>query len=557
MGVHPPIISDIHDWPIARLFQDKQAFVERVVAEARGELIRHAGTSNKSVSDLLAEAMYLEQIRMKEDPWKVDPPDESTFWRQIKHQLVEAEQHEAHTTPQQLHHQMLEEVVSRYAQEIASTFKPGSYHFAKRVLPFLFSTLLNASAGKTIKAVIYHNLHLQQRVHLLGKTQAIRKLAQKGTIVLVPTHISNLDSILVGWGLHALGLPAFIYGAGLNLYNNMLLAYFMQRLGAYKVDRRKRNPIYRQTLDTYSTVAIERGVHSLFFPGGTRSRSGEIEKKLKLGLLGTAMEAQRRLFINNQTGRGNKIFVVPMVMSYHFVLEAASLINQHLRRTGKEQYYIINDEFASYTKFFKFVWKTFRSSSDIALAFGKPMDMFGNFVDEEGVSYDQRGTPIDIREYFMNKGEITRDEQRDREYTRLLGEQIVDRYHVENRVYSSHLVAFAAFEMFRQRNASLDLYGLLRLPEEDRKLDRQAYLQTLERLLGQLNRLADSGKVHLADHLSTDPVSVLEHGVKNLGLYHPKRPLVINKKGELISDNLNLLYYYHNRLEGYELERYV
>ena len=29
---------------------------------------------------------------------------------------------------------------------------------------------------------------------------------------------------------------------------------------------------------------VERGYHSLFFPGGTRSRSGLIEQRLKLGL---------------------------------------------------------------------------------------------------------------------------------------------------------------------------------------------------------------------------------------------------------------------------------
>ncbi|RMG29827.1 MAG: glycerol-3-phosphate acyltransferase, partial [Bacteroidetes bacterium] len=292
-------------------------------------------------------------------------------------------------------------------------------------------------------------------------------------------------------------------------------------------------------------------------PGGTRCRSGEIEKKLKLGLLGTAMEAQRRMFIQNKTGRGDKVFVVPMVMSYHFVLEAASLINQHLKRTGREQYYLINDEFASYRKFLKFIWKTFSASSDIALAFGKPMDMFGNFVDEQGVSYDRQGREVNIREYFMRNGEFTEDEQRDREYTRLLGERIVERYHVENRVFSSHLVAFVAFEMFQRQHPELDLYSLLRLPEEDRVLDVQAYLQTLERALQRLRQLAEHGKVHLADHLLNDTRSIMEHGVKNLGLYHAKRPLVLDKQGHLASDNMNLLYYYHNRLIGYELERYL
>jgi glycerol-3-phosphate O-acyltransferase len=39
---------------------------------------------------------------------------------------------------------------------------------------------------------------------------------------------------------------------------------------------------------------IERGYHSLFFPGGTRSRSGMVEKRLKLGLAGTGVEAFAR-----------------------------------------------------------------------------------------------------------------------------------------------------------------------------------------------------------------------------------------------------------------------
>ena len=87
---------------------------------------------------------------------------------------------------------------------------------------------------------------------------------------MVPTHFSNLDSILIGWVIHVLGLPPFIYGAGLNLFNIKILAYFMNSLGAYKVDRRKKNPIYLEALKSYSNLAIQEGAHSLFFPGGTR-----------------------------------------------------------------------------------------------------------------------------------------------------------------------------------------------------------------------------------------------------------------------------------------------
>lgn len=552
--LYKPVVPNIQDWPITRLSKKKKEFVEEVIEEAMISLNRQAREGDSSVQDLIAKTMFLERIRMNEDPWKVDPKDEEVFWKDIKKSLVNNQKFE--NEPElfaQRNLQMMEGIVSRYANEIAGTFKPNSYHFAKRFLPFFFSTLLNASAGKTVRSVINHSVGLQEKVHLLGETEAIRNLATKGTVVLVPTHFSNVDSIIVGWGIHALGLPAFIYGAGLNLFNSPILGYFMNRLGAYKVDRRKKNPIYRDTLDSYSTLAIQEGVHSLFFPGGTRSRSGMIEKKLKLGLLGTAIEAQRRNFLEKPRGISEKIFVVPMVMSYHFVLEAASLINQHLTYTGQEQYYILNDEFASYRKFLRFIWTTFSAKSEIVLAFGKPMDLFGNFVDEEGNSFDPHGRQVDIRSYFMTRGEVKADSQRDFEYTRMLGEKIVERYHIENRVFSSHVVAFVAFEMLKKQHADLDLFGLLRVAQEDRVIDREKFQEAMDRVLERLRTLADRGKVHLAGHMVNDTVSIIDHGIQNLGIYHAKRPLTYHNEETLISENINLLYFYHNRMEGYGL----
>lgn len=551
--LYEPVVPDIHDWPIARLFQERGKFVNQVIQDASTRLQLDSSGDSANIQELVERTMFLERIRMVEDPWRVDPKSEKKFWGDIKKGLVSSEQSLADAASLSKNQEMLEKIVDRYANEIASTFKPQSYHFAKRFLPFFFSTLLNAGAGKTLRSTINHSVGLQEKVHFLGQTEAIRNLATKGTVILVPTHISNVDSILVGWALHALGLPAFIYGAGLNLFNSKVLAYFMNRLGAYKVDRRKKNPIYRQTLNSYSTVAIHEGVHSLFFPGGTRSRSGMIEKKLKLGLLGTAMEAQRRNFTTGVQAQSEKIFVVPMVMSYHFVLEAKSLINQHLKRTGQEQYYILNDEFASYRKFIKFLWNISSTKSDIALAFGEPMDLFGNRVDENGVSYDQHGRPVDLKSYFMSKGEVTTDLQRDAEYTRMLGEKIVDRYHIENRVFSSHLVAYVAFQMLKKRNQAYDLYSLLRISEEDRSISLEEFHATFDRVLQHLRHMADQGKVHLADHMVNDTKTIIEHGVKNLGVYHSKRPLTYQNEKSLMAENMSLLFYYHNRMEGYGL----
>ncbi|MEM6764180.1 MAG: 1-acyl-sn-glycerol-3-phosphate acyltransferase [Bacteroidota bacterium] len=556
--LYKPVIPNIQDWPINLFFRNKKRIVKDVTSEAIAQLHSQAQQEGIVIQDYIARTMYLERIRMTEDPWKVDPKDEPKFWGSIKQGLVKNEQLEGDVEAfTKTNEKMLERIVNRYASEISSNFKPSSYHFAKRFLPFMFSTLLNASAGKTFMSIINHRLQLQEKVHLLGEIEAMRNLASKGTIILVPTHTSNMDSILIAWGIHALGLPAFIYGAGLNLYNHKIVSYFLTRLGAYKLDRRKRNPIYRATLDAYSTVAIQEGVHGLFYPGGTRSRSGVLEDRIKLGLLQTAIEAQRRNFMYPPSHKRGKIFIIPLVISYHFVLEAASLIKQHLKRTGQEQYYIINDEFGNTRKFLEFVWNTFSASSEIALSFGRAMDIFGNFVGEDGQSFDSQGREIDIADYFKSGGVITDDKQRDKEYTRLLGEKIVERYRIENIVFSSHLVAFVAFELITRKFPDLDLYSLLRIQEEEKILPLEEFELSMERVVAQLFKLADAGKVKLANHMINDVNTIIEHGVKNLGLYHAKRPLTFKDEHHVVSENITLLYYYHNRLIDYNLGPFV
>ncbi|MEM6632886.1 MAG: 1-acyl-sn-glycerol-3-phosphate acyltransferase [Bacteroidota bacterium] len=555
---YEPVIDRIQDWPIARFYQDKNRILNAVHEDTRNQLGLEFGLGDQDVMKVVEQTMYLEQIRRKENPWKVDPKDEKKFWSQIKGNLVNFEQASRRGDWEQGQAaEVLDVIIDRYAREISNTFRPGTYHFAKRFLPFFFSTLLNASAGKTFKALIHHKMQLQEKVHLLGAIDTLRSLSKKGTVILVPTHMSNVDSILVGWSLHALGLPAFIYGAGLNLFNSKVLAYFMKRLGAYKLDRRKRNPVYLNTLRSYVTYATLQGVHGIFFPGGGRIRSGEIEKKLKLGLLGSVIDSQRRMLLPDPKAVHSKVFVVPLVMSYHFVLEARSLINQYLTRTGQESYYLPNDEFSSTSKFLKFVWNSFSRTSEITLSFGQPMDVWGNHVDDNGNSFDHQGRLLDISHYFLHKGEIKKDAQRDREYTRILGNRIVERYHIENYVFSSHIVAFVAFELIKKRFPAFEIYSLLRLAWEDRLIEKDSLYKAVERVLTQLFRLKDQGKVHLAYHITPDIAKLIDHGITNLGIFHPRRPLGIMEDGRITSYDMNLLYYYHNRLLGYGLERLI
>ena len=151
-------------------------------------------------------------------------------------------------------------------------------------------------------------------------------------------------------------------------------------------------------------MALQDGCHSLFFPGGTRSRSGKIENRLKLGLLGTAIEAQRINYEKGEKGRHNKIFIVPVVTNYNFVLEAPALIRSYLERKGQERYYVESDRYDKSGRILKFLVEFFTKGNNISVSVGKGLDLFGNHVDNEGMSIDMNGKHINSRDYFIFKG---------------------------------------------------------------------------------------------------------------------------------------------------------
>ena len=540
---YPPIEPDIRQWPVYRLSQDRDHFIRQMRTSVFNQL---TANQTKSVKALVDRALYMERSRIKDNPWKVDPPDERLFWSKVRKRMASAVEEDNHETE----YDVLQEIIHRYAREIVGTFQINTFLFARRFLTFFFSRLLN-----TLKAgsLFGNRYQLHDQLNVVGEFEMVRSLMKKGTVIIVPTHSSNLDSILIGYMLDAiLGLPSFSYGAGLNLYNTGYIAYFMNRLGAYRVDRRKKNLIYLETLKSFSRLSIERKVNSRSFPGVTRSRSGQIEPKLKIGLLSTAVEAQRSNF---QKGQEDKIFIVPLNVSYHFVLEANSLIHQHLRQEGKEKYITSSrDDSYSIRKNIKFIWKLFRNTSQITFSFSRPMDVLGNLVDQDGVSYDQQQRPIHVREYFRLGEEITADLQRESQYSKHLAERIVQCLYADNVVLSSHFVAYLAFEILRNEHPGMDVFGIIQLPEEEYTFDWDSLVNGGRELQQALIHYRNQEKVRLSDILLQDIEELLADGIKNIGIFHAEKPLYQDKKGKVRSQSFKLLYFYHNRLEGYQLE---
>lgn len=552
---YKPILEGIPDWPVYQLSKNRKEFIEEVSQEAFRQAKQLRPTAKQLLEELEA-TVYREQQRMKRNRWRVDPKDEPQFWTGIKDDLVSLTNKTSEEAEKKAD-DILYRIIHRYAGEIAGNFKPSSFRFAREMIKFWFGRLLNGARVKKFGAIFRREYTLRDKIHIVGKVKQLRSLAKKGTVVMVPTHFSNLDSILIGWVIHSLGLPAFIYGAGLNLFNIKIFAYFMNSLGAYKVDRRKKNLPYLETLKAYSTLAIEKGAHSLFFPGGTRSRSGMIEKQLKLGLLGSTIEAQRNLYLRNpQSPDVRKIFIVPVTLNYHFVLEAPDLIDDYLSVKGQDRYLPEHDKYGSF-QLIRFLFKFFTKGSNISVSIGKALDVMGNYVDDEGNSLDPNGRKVHTRDYFVTNNELVIDKQREDQYTRMLSQKIVTEYHRINRVFASHLVAFVAFEMWQRKFPKLDLFELLRLPEEDLSLPYEEFRATCKKVRKQIYLMKEEGKVNHATHVKGKIDLVIRHGLENVGIFHLNRPLLFNKEGDIITKDLNTLYYYHNRLTGYDLEKFI
>jgi glycerol-3-phosphate O-acyltransferase len=553
---YDPILPAIGEWPVVKLGRTRKEFIEDVIRESFSK-IKQLRNNTELLKEELEITMFRERLRVKENPWKVDPEDEQIFWSNVKKQLLNLTNEGNENVEQQVD-QILREVLSRYANEICGNFKTTHYRLARTIVTFGFGRLLNAAKFGSFLGLFKGKLTLQDKIHIEGEIDQLRNLAKSGTIVMVPTHFSNLDSITIGFVIHSLGLPPFIYGAGLNLFNIAIFAYFMNSLGAYKVDRRKKNMIYLETLKMYSSIAIQNGIHSLFFPGGTRSRSGKLESRLKLGLLSTAMEAQR---INYQNANGNsakKIFIVPVVLNYNFVLEAAHLISDYLEKKGQERFYTESDQFSSSYKIVSFLVKFFTRGADMSVTIGRAMDLFGNNVDELGNSLDQKGNIVDIRDYFTKDGKIIENAQRDGEYTRMLGDKIVVDFYRYAQCSASHLAAFTGFEIIKNKNSKLDLYSLFRIPVEDLEIEYNEFAETFLKLRDIIFKFEESGRIRVSESLRVEEEeSLIKSGVNNVGTFHAQRPLLFNKEGNIISKDLKTLYYYRNRLDGYDFEKYI
>jgi glycerol-3-phosphate O-acyltransferase len=519
------------DAPILGFNRARADIVDQVVARACEE--------TKDARLALSEAAFLEVKRQQET--RVDDVVPLHEWRVLARSLGRMSDAACASR--------LREVAAAYARDIAGHFDPRVYKFASRAIAPLLGMLMSPRQTLQHFGGAFDLRALDGRVVVEGPIGAIRALTEKGTVIFVPTHLSNLDSPLFGFALERAGLPPATYGAGKNLFTNPFLSFFMHNLGAYRVDRRLRHNLYKEVLKAYSCVVIERGYHSLFFPGGTRSRSGGLERKLKLGLMGTGVEAMARTAARGQL---RKVFFVPATINYLLTLEAETLIDDFLQEEGKHRYIIDDDESTRPGRIATFMRKLLGLDAGCVVRLCQPLDCFGNRVDEDGVSYDSRGHAVSPASYLSDAdGRVEHDPARDAQYTRELGEALVGAYKRDTVALATHLVAASAFEKLRGEIRG-DIFAMLRT-RDDVTVQRGELAESVARLRDRALDLQTQGKIVLGPHLAhATGREILDEALRAFSGYHTT-PVLEPRGDALLLADTRLLLYYQNRLASHGL----
>jgi glycerol-3-phosphate O-acyltransferase len=519
------------DAPILGFNRARADIVDQVVARVCEEI--------RDPRLALSEAAFLEVKRQQET--RVDDVVPLHEWRALARSL--GRMTDAACAAR------LREITTSYSRDIAGHFDPRVYKFATRAIAPLIGMLMSPRQTLSHFGGAFDLRALDGRVNVEGPIASIRSLTERGTVIFVPTHLSNLDSPLFGFALERAGLPPATYGAGKNLFTNPFLSFFMHNLGAYRVDRRLKHGLYKDVLKAYSCVVLERGYHSLFFPGGTRSRSGGLERKLKLGLMGTGVEAMARTAARGQL---RKVFFVPATINYLLTLEAETLIDDFLQEEGKHRYIIDDDESTRPGRIATFMRKLLGLDAGCVVRLCQPLDCFGNRVDEDGISYDSRGHAVSPASYLTDAaGKIEHDPARDAQYTRELGEALVVAYGRDTVAMATHLVAASAFDKLRSGIGG-DIFAMLRA-HDDVMVPRGDLAESVARLRDRALELQSQGKILLGPRLAhATGYEILDEAMRAFSGYHTT-PVLEPRGDSLLLADTRLLLYYQNRLASHGL----
>jgi glycerol-3-phosphate O-acyltransferase len=146
--------------------------------------------------------------------------------------------------------------------------------------------------------------------------ERLRAIARDGTLILLPSHKSHSDYLILSYIFNEQNLPLPLIAAGDNL-NFFPLGAIFRRAGAFFIRRSfKGDRLYAAVVDAYIRRLIRDGFPIELFLEGGRSRNGKLLPP-KFGLLSMIVDAALAV-------PQRKTFFVPVSIGYERVIEASS-----------------------------------------------------------------------------------------------------------------------------------------------------------------------------------------------------------------------------------------
>ncbi len=148
----------------------------------------------------------------------------------------------------------------------------------------------------------------------------VREAARQGPLILLPSHKSHVDYLVLSdvFYTHQLSPPLIAAGDNLGFWP---LGPILRRGGAFFIRRTfKGRRLYGSTVDTYMRKLLLDGHHIELFIEGGRSRTGKLLPP-KFGLLSMLVDACLSL-------RGRKVHFVPISVGYELIVEQQSYVDE-------------------------------------------------------------------------------------------------------------------------------------------------------------------------------------------------------------------------------------
>ena len=155
--------------------------------------------------------------------------------------------------------------------------------------------------------------------------ERLREAAKDGTLVLLPSHKSHVDYIILSRIFHRANMPIPLVAAGDNL-SFFPLGPVLRRAGAFFIRRSFRGDrLYGAVVDAYMRRLLKDGWPLEFFLEGGRSRTGKLLPP-KLGLLSIVVDAV--LGAQGDAGESRKVWFCPISIGYERLVEERSYVHE-------------------------------------------------------------------------------------------------------------------------------------------------------------------------------------------------------------------------------------